>query len=53
MDKVSLTVYALGAMAFALAFLNAGHMSVPRRFATHIAQWVPNKINLAQLLRFS
>ncbi|KAA0911588.1 cbb3-type cytochrome c oxidase subunit I [Pusillimonas sp. ANT_WB101] len=42
MDKVSLTVYALGAMAFALAFLNAGHMSVPRRFATHIAQWVPN-----------
>ena len=41
-DKLSLVIYALGAMAFCLAFLDAGRQSVPRRFAAHLPEWVPN-----------
>lgn len=41
-DKLSLTIYAIGAMAFSLAFLHAGQLSVPRRFAVHMPEWVPN-----------
>lgn len=41
-DKLGLTLYAFGAIAFSLAFLHAGHLSVPRRFAAHLPEWVPN-----------
>ncbi|MCC6595976.1 MAG: hypothetical protein IT477_05670 [Rhodanobacteraceae bacterium] len=29
-------------MTFALAFLDAGHMSVARRMSSHLAEWIPN-----------
>ncbi|MCC7326063.1 MAG: cbb3-type cytochrome c oxidase subunit I [Burkholderiales bacterium] len=41
-DKLSLAIYALGAVAFSLAFLDAGRQSVPRRFAIHMPEWIPN-----------
>ena len=40
-DKLSFSIYVLGGIAFCLAFLDAGHGSVPRRYAVHLPQWVP------------
>lgn len=40
-DKLSFPVYVVGGLAFALAFLAAGHVSVARRYAVHLPQWVP------------
>ncbi len=40
-DKVGIPVFIVGAFIFVLAFLDAGHMSVPRRMAVHLPQWVP------------
>jgi cytochrome c oxidase subunit 1 len=34
-------VYLLGGLIFTLAFLDAGRMSVPRRYAEHLLQWMP------------
>ena len=39
-DKSSLAVYVIGGIAFCMAFLDAGRMSVPRRFAIHLPQWL-------------
>jgi cytochrome c oxidase subunit 1 len=41
-DKLSLAIYVLGGISFSLAFLDAGHLSVPRRYAVHLPEWVPN-----------
>jgi cytochrome c oxidase subunit I len=40
-DKVGLPVYIIGGLTFVFAFLAAGHVSVPRRFAVHRPQWFP------------
>jgi cytochrome c oxidase subunit I len=39
--KLSLVAYIAGGLAFVGAFLAAGHVSAPRRFAEHLPQWVP------------
>jgi cytochrome c oxidase subunit 1 len=39
--RLGFAVYLLGGLAFAFAFLSAGVASVPRRFATHLPEWVP------------
>ncbi|MGH8402761.1 MAG: cbb3-type cytochrome c oxidase subunit I, partial [Gammaproteobacteria bacterium] len=40
-DKLGFPVYLIGALIFTLAFLDAGRLSVPRRYAAHLAQWLP------------
>lgn len=39
-DKLSFPVYVVGGLAFSIAFLLAGHVSVPRRYAVHLPQWI-------------
>ncbi len=34
-------LYLIGGIVFVLAFLLAGSASVPRRYAVHLAEWVP------------
>ncbi len=34
-------LYVVGGIIFVLAFLLAGSASVPRRYAEHVAQWLP------------
>lgn len=38
-DRIGFGVYLAGALVFTLAFLDAGHASVPRRMATHLPAW--------------
>jgi cytochrome c oxidase subunit I len=40
-DKLSFPLYVLGGLIFVFAFLAAGHISTPRRFAVHMPQWLP------------
>lgn len=40
-DKLSFPLYILGGITFCLAFLDAGHASVPRRYAAHLPEWIP------------
>ncbi|MGH8599415.1 MAG: cbb3-type cytochrome c oxidase subunit I [Burkholderiales bacterium] len=40
-DRISFPVYVIGGLAFVTAFLAAGHVSVARRYAVHLPQWVP------------
>lgn len=40
-DKLSLPLYIIGGLVFALAFLAAGKASVARRFAVHLPEWIP------------
>lgn len=40
-DKLSFTLYIFGGLIFVFSFLAAGHISTPRRFAAHLAQWLP------------
>lgn len=40
-DRVAFFVYLAGGLGFVLAFLAAGHASVPRRFAVHLPEWMP------------
>jgi len=40
-DRVGLPVYIIGGLTFVFAFLAAGHVSVPRRFAVHQLAWMP------------
>jgi cytochrome c oxidase subunit I len=39
--KAIFALFALGGLIFVFAFLAAGHVSTPRRFAQHLAQWLP------------
>ncbi|HEX5339406.1 MAG TPA: cbb3-type cytochrome c oxidase subunit I [Gammaproteobacteria bacterium] len=39
--KIGLPIYLIGGLIFTLAFLDAGHLSVARRFAVHLPQWLP------------
>ncbi len=41
-DRVGFPLYLLGGLIFTFAFLDAGHLSVARRMATHLPAWVPN-----------
>jgi cytochrome c oxidase subunit 1 len=38
-DRLGLTVYLLGGLAFVSMFLAGGHGSEPRRYAVHFAEW--------------
>ncbi len=38
-DRVGFPVYVGGGLIFLLAFLDAGHLSVPRRMAEHLPAW--------------
>lgn len=38
-DRMGFLVYVVGGLVFVLAFLDAGHRSVPRRMATHLPAW--------------
>lgn len=38
-DRVGFPVYFIGGLIFVLAFLDAGHLSVARRMATHLPEW--------------
>ncbi len=40
-DRIGLPVYLIGGLVFTLAFLDAGHLSVARRMATHLPEWLP------------
>lgn len=40
-DRLGFPAYAVGGLVFVGAFLAAGHVSVPRRFAVHVAEWMP------------
>jgi cytochrome c oxidase subunit 1 len=40
-DRLGFSFYLLGGLVFVLAFLAAGHASVPRRFAVHLPEWMP------------
>ncbi len=39
--RLGLPLYLLGGLIFVGAFLAAGHVSAPRRYAAHLPQWVP------------
>ena len=38
-DRTGFLVYLVGGLIFVFAFLDAGHLSVPRRMATHLPAW--------------
>ncbi len=38
-DRVGFPVYLVGGLIFVFAFLDAGHLSVPRRMAGHLQAW--------------
>ena len=38
-DKLGFPVYLIGGLIFVFAFLDAGHLSVARRMATHLPAW--------------
>jgi len=40
-DRLAFWAFALGALGFVAMFLYSGSHSVPRRYASHLAQWVP------------
>jgi cytochrome c oxidase subunit 1 len=40
-DKLGFPVYLVGGLIFTIAFLDAGHASVPRRMAEHLPAWIP------------
>jgi cytochrome c oxidase subunit 1 len=40
-DRLSFPLYLFGGLMFVFAFLAAGHLSTPRRFAVHLPQWLP------------
>src|SRR5829696_4198270 len=40
LDRAAFWSYVVGGMAFAVVFLAAGAMSVPRRWAVHLAPWI-------------
>lgn len=39
-DKLGFPVFVVGGLIFVLAFLDAGHLSVARRMATHLPEWI-------------
>lgn len=39
--RLSFPLYIVGGLIFVGAFLDAGHVSVPRRYAVHLPQWLP------------
>ena len=40
-DTLSFSLFVFGGLVFVFAFLGAGHISTPRRFAVHLPQWLP------------
>ncbi len=38
-DRLGFPVYLIGGLIFTFAFLDAGHLSVARRMATHLPEW--------------
>ncbi len=39
-DRLWFPVYLIGGLIFVLAFLDGGHLSVARRMATHLPEWI-------------
>jgi cytochrome c oxidase subunit 1 len=39
-DRLSFALFVFGGLVFVFAFLGAGHISTPRRFAVHLPQWL-------------
>ena len=39
-DRWSFPLYVFGGLVFVFAFLAAGHLSTPRRFAVHLPPWL-------------
>lgn len=39
-DQLGFPVYLVGGLVFVFAFLDAGHLSVPRRMAEHLPAWI-------------
>ncbi len=39
-DRLGFPVYVVGGLTFVMAFLAAGHLSVARRMATHLPEWI-------------
>ena len=40
-DRLSFPLFLFGGLVFVFAFLAAGRVSTPRRFAVHLPQWLP------------
>ena len=40
LDKAAFWLYAISGTAFAISFLASGRMSIPRRWASHLPEWV-------------
>ena len=40
-DRLGFPIYLIGGLIFVMAFLDAGHLSVARRMATHLPEWTP------------
>src|SRR5690606_36739378 len=40
-DRLGFWVFSLAGAGFVLAFLAGGQAGAPRRFATHVAEWLP------------
>lgn len=40
LDRAALTIYVTGGIGFVLMFLISGAMSVPRRWAVHLEEWI-------------
>jgi cytochrome c oxidase subunit 1 len=40
-DRLGFAVYLVGGLTFVGMFLAGGHVSEPRRYAVHLAQWLP------------
>ena len=39
-DRLGFPVYVIGGLIFVMSFLAAGHLSVARRMATHLPEWI-------------
>ena len=39
-DRLGFPIYVIGGLIFVMAFLAAGHLSVARRMATHLPEWL-------------
>jgi cytochrome c oxidase subunit 1 len=41
LDRAAFWAYAVGGLGFVLSFLYSGRQGVPRRYAEHLAEWLP------------
>ena len=41
LDRVAFWLYGLATLGFTLSFLSSGRVSIPRRYAVHLPEWLP------------